>query len=302
MSFYDQPDHGQGGVAWAAPPAPESTSLSGLRTALTVLLGVAALIGLVTVVASGVRIRVVGDFIAGSADVERLDAADDLVVISGWLWILIVLAIAPVFIVWQYRHARNARVLGSTSWGPGWAIGGWFIPIANFVLPVRQLWVASKFSDPRQNGAGIVIAWGITWAITTTVSRAAGRQETNTLEDFRSMDTTSLVGGVLGIAAAGLAILMVRELTRKQETMLSERLALLGRPAQAAWPPPYGRQPSPAWQPHAGPAPYPTPPVNPVTPPAGPSPFAPRPDTAPGNPGAPRTPPAPPPVPPSSTP
>jgi hypothetical protein len=312
MSFYDRPDDGQGGVAWASPPAPETTSLSGLRTALTVLLAVAALVSVITIVALLLRIRVVGDYLSGTAEVGRIDAADDFVVTSNVLWIVMLVATAPVFIVWQYRHAKNARVLGSTSWGPGWAIGGWFIPIANAFLPVRQLYVASKFSDPRQNGAGIVIAWGLTWAITNVVTRAAGRQETNTLEDFRSVDTTSIVGEVLSIAAAGLAILMVRELTRKQETMLSERLALLGQPAQNVWPAPaygppsygqqpvpYGQQPPPAWQPPAGAPPY-SPPQ--ATPPAGPSPFATRPEAAPENPGGPQSPPTPPPVPPSSTP
>ena len=45
-------------------------------------------------------------------------------------------AIGVVFIIWQFRHAKNAQVLGARGGlGPGWAIGGWFIPLANYVLP-----------------------------------------------------------------------------------------------------------------------------------------------------------------------
>ncbi|MBB5786064.1 DUF4328 domain-containing protein [Jiangella mangrovi] len=263
MSFYDQPDPGQGGVAWAPqPPAVQVSHLRGLRTALTVLLGVSALISVVTIVALLLRIQVIDDYVGGTADAERLGAADDFAVTSNRVWLVMLVVNASVFIVWQYRHAKNARILGSTSWGPGSAIAGWFIPIANVFLPVRQLWVASKFSDPRQNGAGIVIAWWLTVFIGGMVMRASGSQESNTIEDFRSADTAAAVGEVLSIVSAGLAILMVRELTRKQETRLSERLALLGGTAQTAWPASYGQQLPPSYgqPPQGAPEPPPVPP------------------------------------------
>jgi hypothetical protein len=55
--------------------------------------------------------------------------------------------LAALFITWQYRHAKNARLLGQQGGlGPGWAVGGWFIPLANFVLPAVQLFGASAMS------------------------------------------------------------------------------------------------------------------------------------------------------------
>ena len=54
-------------------------------------------------------------------------------------------------VIWQWRLAKNHQQLGrpGTSLGPGWAIGGWFIPLANFVLPFiqfRELW---RGADPE---------------------------------------------------------------------------------------------------------------------------------------------------------
>lgn len=68
-------------------------------------------------------------------------------VVSGGLTI----AVFVLTIVWQWRLAKNHEQLGrlGTSLGPGWAIGGWFIPLANFVLPFiqfRELWLGS---DPQ---------------------------------------------------------------------------------------------------------------------------------------------------------
>jgi len=59
-------------------------------------------------------------------------------------------AAAVVTMIWMFRIARNHRTLhrGGT-WGPGWAIGGWFLPPLLFVIPFlmfRELW---KASDPE---------------------------------------------------------------------------------------------------------------------------------------------------------
>ena len=84
-------------------------------------------------------------------------------------------AIAITFIIWQFRHAKNAQVLGSYGGlGPGWAIGGWFIPVANYVLPAVQLHQSSRSSDVaarrqgrRGQGSGLVILWAILWGLSS---------------------------------------------------------------------------------------------------------------------------------------
>mgnify|MGYP003328703767 CR=1 FL=1 len=60
-------------------------------------------------------------------------------------------ALAVLVIIWMYRVAANHRALGrpNSSWAPGWAIGGWFVP-PGFVLAVPWLMLKEfwRGSDP----------------------------------------------------------------------------------------------------------------------------------------------------------
>src|SRR5262245_49003191 len=46
---------------------------------------------------------------------------------------------AIVFITWLYLARENLELRGETGfrWRKGWTIGGWFVPLVNFVIPVR---------------------------------------------------------------------------------------------------------------------------------------------------------------------
>jgi hypothetical protein len=57
---------------------------------------------------------------------------------------------ATVFIIWFHRAYRNLGSLGVAQlrWGTGWAVGGWFVPLLNFVRPksiANDIW---RGSDP----------------------------------------------------------------------------------------------------------------------------------------------------------
>jgi hypothetical protein len=54
------------------------------------------------------------------------------------LFSLVALAVSGVLVImWMFRSykALNTRGAVGTSWSPGWAIWGWFIPLANLVIP-----------------------------------------------------------------------------------------------------------------------------------------------------------------------
>ena len=64
------------------------------------------------------------------------------------------LAIVVLFIVWQFRAAKNNEALDrrGARFGPGWSIGAWFIPLANLVIPVmiiQDLWRGATPSTER---------------------------------------------------------------------------------------------------------------------------------------------------------
>lgn len=325
---------GYGGVpAYAAPP--QFRSLRGLAISLQIMFGVAAALLLLVAIMVLRFAAVAGDhsisgfggsdrvFVRGEVS-DALEAANAI----GSLSLMLGIAIAVVFIIWFWRCAKNleAFLRDKPRFGPGFAIGGWFIPLANFVLPVLQaqdLWRGSDPTRPRgdpwwRKGKGsALIGWW--WAAFVL---GVGRSSAPTYEvgDLVEVDALVAVSVILAVSscfavvAALLAIFVVRALTARQEQAAA---ALLGQgplapvaASPAGWgapPPPSAPSPVPGWgQPAAAPppaAPTPSPPGSPW----GPPPSAPTPPPAapppPGSPwGPPPAAPAPPAAPPPSGP
>lgn len=64
-------------------------------------------------------------------------------------WMGASLAQALVVGFWGRDAGQNVRAFGAVglTWSPGWAIGGWFIPYANLVIPflvLREAWKAAE--------------------------------------------------------------------------------------------------------------------------------------------------------------
>jgi hypothetical protein len=260
------------------PPPP--ASLRGLATALTVLLLNVA--GLLLGNAAALFYR--ASLLAGAAEgrayaAAQADLADGAVAATGLLYVALAIATAVVFIVWQFRHARNARVLGARGLGPGWAIGGWFIPVGNLVLPAVQIFQASRAADPEtrrrayKRGAPIVVWWALALGLgSVLVSRAVGMWPddlvtTADLAAAASSDNLEGVSSLLLILAAVLAVVMVNTLSRRQEAALARLGQPLSPPTTAM-----GSTLPPTEEPWAGPwrTENPHPGSRPADPPAGP--------------------------------
>jgi hypothetical protein len=151
------------------------------------------------------------------------------------------IAALVLLIVWMWRSAHNARALGRTGarLSPGWAIGAWFIPFANFVLVyllVSDLWRSSDpDSEPgdgwrRFPGSPLVRLWIVAYvggvllvfgAIGLAVSGVTGVSTTRSL---------LVIGGVVGALGTALAIPVVRDITARQELLQDRDPAPLQRP------------------------------------------------------------------------
>jgi hypothetical protein len=212
-----------------------------------------------------------------------------------------------VWVIWQFRFATNAQaVRGNYGLAPGWAIGGWFIPFGNFVLPQLQLFQAAKASDPdlppgQPAAAGrapsSVAAWWIAYDLGAvlfsigSLSRPGKNSVDFNIDRFVRADRVSGFGCLVYLVAAVIAIVMVRALTDRQM-----RAAASAAPYQPAYPqpaPPPGQWQQPtappqAWQ--APPPPQPWPPPPPSPPPPN-EPWQPPPPTEPWQPPPPPPPP-----------
>ena len=199
-------------------------STEGLRTALTGLFVLVVVANLAEAFAYIHRIHVIDRLQDGTATVSDGQHADELVHTAGFVALSLVLTIAVVFIVWQWRTAKNAEILGRTNarYGPGWSIGAWFIPLANLVIPVeimQDLWRSSDpESSPRdwRRGPRSVLV-GCWWAA-IIVSGLFGRGTTDrsTLSGLRSADNRATFGVSMISVAAILALAVVRSITARQ--------------------------------------------------------------------------------------
>ncbi|MFF5934366.1 DUF4328 domain-containing protein [Streptomyces sp. NPDC012508] len=131
-----------------------------------------------------------------------------------------------VFIVWFHRLRRNAEVWAGDlqSRKPGWAVGGWLVPIGNLWIPqgvAADIWRASRWRPYAADGArelALLNAWWTVWVADIVVSRIASLlyKRAETPDAYVTASSWSLTGYVLDIFAAVLAILFVRRLTSMQ--------------------------------------------------------------------------------------
>ena len=253
-------------------------SLKGLSVALTILFALVALVDVGAAVARNNRAGLLDDIAASTFGLgvteQEITDADTAVQGFGGVHLLLAIAIVVVLMIWQFRHAKNAELLGTTGGlGAGWAIGGWFIPIGNLVLPAVQMFQSSKASDVsarrhggQPKGAGVVIAWAIAFALGGVLLASSGAlvssddegniiiDDVQDIEDAASSDRTAGAGYAVLVVAAGLGAAMVRTLTNRQ----TNAYAATGAAAPAAASPP---------PPPATPPPLPSPPGTPTPPP-----------------------------------
>jgi hypothetical protein len=69
-----------------------------------------------------------------------------------------------MFLVWFYRARVNAKGHGwPQRLAPGWAIGGWFVPVVNFWFPFQIMVDIWRAGLPEQARTSIAILPGIWW-------------------------------------------------------------------------------------------------------------------------------------------
>jgi hypothetical protein len=140
------------------------------------------------------------------------------------------IAAIVLWLVWQHRSQANLGALGASGvkYSPGWAVGWWFVPVANFAMPYLTMRELQKASDPtagaidwraRGTRALLWLWWGAWLAYIALVSAAVTQVVSfpATVNQWATRDVLLIASGVLEAVAAALAILVVRDITDRQE-------------------------------------------------------------------------------------
>lgn len=225
-----------GGPFPVARPVPGDVlrSPNGLAAALTWLLGAATAVHLFSAGAGAYEQSWLRGFPGGTHfDDLDLGLSPVLTMLAGALQLLTMLPAVIVFVIWFHRVRSNGGIFRPDAFTlrRGWAIGAWFVPVANLFLPRRialETWRASTQRGPdgseRTASAALLTAWWVVWVLTAITGRVFSRiyMAAETVDEL-------LAAGLLGIAAdlgtvtAGvLAVLFVRRLTAMQNTMAAQ--------------------------------------------------------------------------------
>ena len=105
--------------------------------------------------------------------VSRADAlaSDHRINVFAVVSIIALVSTAIVFIIWFHRAYRKVRTLGGEMrYSNGWAIGSWFIPVANFWIPKKlanDIWRGSGPPEDRSPSAhpALLTAWWLAWIL-----------------------------------------------------------------------------------------------------------------------------------------
>lgn len=98
------------------------------------------------------------------------------------LWGLAAAVVAVLVVMWWYRAYRTIEAVPALgrSWSPGWAIGGWFIPLASLIIPKLVLNEIDRVSSAAEDGdpaewksrplLGLANWWWALWVVGSTVA------------------------------------------------------------------------------------------------------------------------------------
>jgi hypothetical protein len=205
--------------------------VTGLRTALLVLLVGSVVSGLLLVAALTNRNRVIAQYREGGATLDELHGVDGFVDVMLAILGSLALVTAIVWIVWQWRVAKNAATFSRFKMrlSPVWSIWGWLIPCASIVIPalvMQDLWRAS---DPagaagvvtKPRGSGLVAVWFTAFVLSGFQNWGfdSSRGDDRALDSVQTAGRLSLYTTVLLVVAGVLAIVLVAQLTERFEAL-----------------------------------------------------------------------------------
>jgi hypothetical protein len=145
----------------------------------------------------------------------------------GW-YIIMSIPVFVLLVVFLHRAHKSSQSLwaGHRKWSQGWAVGGWFIPFAHFII-VPQVFreidriassprSAGRVDDgwQRSKGNTQLILWWVFYGVGTILSYVYGvlSDGTSSLSDYKVAWYVTMLGVLLLAASCVLAALSVRRM------------------------------------------------------------------------------------------
>jgi hypothetical protein len=167
-----------------------------------------------------------------------------ITLLAGLFELMIYITTVACFSMWLYRAYGNLRFLSPTraiTYTPTMAVGSFFIPFVNLIIPyraVRELWQKSGPPDEgllsEPSAPARFPVWWLFWLLASIGGNIAMRASFDESVPVDNATAISMVASVLYIAAAGCAYLVVDAIDKRQE----ETSRMVRLPTLAGPPPP----------------------------------------------------------------
>lgn len=136
-------------------------------------------------------------------------------------------ATVVVFLMWLYRAANNLKAFNAwhrPEYSPGLAVGSFFIPFANLVIPyraVKEVWQKSCLPDEallaEPSPPSQFPLWWLFWLLSSFAGNLSLRLSFNESVPEETATMVSIGAGALSIFAALFAYLVVDAIDKRQE-------------------------------------------------------------------------------------
>ena len=172
---------------------------------------------------------------------SALDMIEMIEILAGLGTMLAVILAAVFFLVWLHRSVRNLEPLNVEGYPytPGWAVGWWFIPFANMVMPylaVHRLWKASVPGFMGEHWKDVPVnpmlpVWWALWLVSNIAANVALRgfnfDRLPTPAEMKFSYWSGIVSDATTLAGGLLCIVIVLQIDENQ-MQKAEELGLPG--------------------------------------------------------------------------
>lgn len=207
-----------------------------LGRVLVVMLALNILASVLGIVSNFLQVSLAGDGIAfGTTDADSpIDLREVAILLLAVFELFVFIPTVVVFCMWMYRAHKNLVALGnpkhSLEHPSGWAVGSFFVPFINLVVPYKAMRETWAKSDPEVTGdapfmnfaasapAVMKLWWGF-WLVSNVVNNIALRisWRSDSLEAASAVAWIDLAANLLEIPAALFAVGVVRSVVERQE-------------------------------------------------------------------------------------
>ena len=158
---------------------------------------------------------------------DWVSAEDRFAGFFGW-YIIMSIPVFVLLIVFLHRAHKSSQSLwaGHRKWSQGWAVGGWFIPFAHFIIVPQVFREIDRIASSPRNAGRVddgwqrskgntqLILWWVFYGVGTILSYFYGvlSDGTSSLTDYKVAWYVTMLGVLLLAASCVLAALSVRRM------------------------------------------------------------------------------------------